>query len=192
MALIEQKPDSDWAEIGELLSAMVDDEARPGEQERAFARLRTEADLKAVWSRYHLIGDVIHGNSGEYLQVDISTRVMAQLADEPTLLAPRPGRSWVKPLAGLAVAASVTGVAIMMVQESDTPHGVNPPPVATVERSDFIRITPPATPVSAVASRSSKRDPRLDPYLVNHNEYAAVANKPGGLPYIVLVGQKGK
>jgi len=84
-----------------------------------------------------------------------------------------------KPVAGLAVAASVAIVAVFSLQTVREETAADAPVVASVPAAeDFLRAEVQA-PASAPRS--------LDAYLVQHNEYAV---NRGMLPYVRLVGHE--
>jgi sigma-E factor negative regulatory protein RseA len=92
--------------------------------------------------------------------------------------------NWLKPVAGLAVAASVALVAVLAVTS------VREQAVETVPRLA-------STQTGAPAARGSEElweriEPRIDKrmaaYLVNHNEYAASRGVQGVMPYVRIVG----
>jgi sigma-E factor negative regulatory protein RseA len=71
--------------VREKLSALVDGELGSGDLRAHLAQLKTDRELRAAWSTYHLIGDVLRGHLGP----EIIARVTDRLRDEPTVLAPR-------------------------------------------------------------------------------------------------------
>jgi len=104
---------------GEMLSAWVDGELGSGEVDALLLQLKRDPELRQRWNSYHLIGDAISGHPVSIHGDMLSQRVAEALVDEPTTLAPQ-RRSvvsrLVKPLAGLAVAASVTAIAVLSLQ----------------------------------------------------------------------------
>jgi len=89
---------SEWMD-GELDSLQAD----------LLLRRLGDADTRANWATWHLIGDTLRGDTG----CDVAARVAARLAEEPTVLAPRPligsqGRNL-----GLSIAASVAAVTVV-------------------------------------------------------------------------------
>lgn len=143
-----------------MLSSMADGETKRSDTEASVAALKHDGALRQSWSEYHLIGDLMRGvppASDDYM-----TRFSAQLAAEPTILAPK-RHTWsqrvaVASFASLAVwgAVSVTG---MM---SDTP-GIAP--MATM----------PGAQQLALESDLVATEVRLAPYLVAHQEFAPMA-----------------
>lgn len=103
-------------DIREQLSALMDGEL--GRDERAFLmrRLEHDADLRSMWTRMHLVRDVISHRPGG-APLDLSDRIMQSLADEDRKTAPlsaSASRGW-RPWLGAALAASVALVAVFAV-----------------------------------------------------------------------------
>ena len=97
------------------LSALMDDELPPDAARRALDALVDDADERAAWSRYHLIGDVIGDRHGPVPATALAGRVSQALKTEPIVLAPRRRRlaPAVRTLGGLAIAASVAVMAVL-------------------------------------------------------------------------------
>lgn len=93
------------------LSALIDGETEVHEARAMLAAMRSDPELRAAWSEYHLIGDVLR-NEGR-LSADVVSGVLQSLAEEPVVLAPvsRQPTAWQRPLAALA--ASLAGVAVV-------------------------------------------------------------------------------
>jgi len=102
----------------ERISALVDGELDEQEHQASVDKLLAHSENRKAWGRYHLIGDTLKRSLPKGMDHDFSSRVMAALDNEPTVLAPpAPAKpSWGQRVAGLAVAASVTAVAILGVQ----------------------------------------------------------------------------
>src|SRR4030067_693676 len=83
------------------LSAALDGETARAETEACITAMKHDEALRQKWSEYHMVGDLMRGIAP--VQDDFMTRFSAQLAAEPTVLAPR--RSvWPQWLAGGSVA----------------------------------------------------------------------------------------
>lgn len=94
------------------ISALVDGELETSESKSTVAALSRDKEQKSIWYSYHIIGDVMRHESD--LTIDVSSRVMAALSLEPTVLSPHPQRRakyWQRPL--IALAASAAGVAVV-------------------------------------------------------------------------------
>ncbi|MFU8837563.1 MAG: sigma-E factor negative regulatory protein [Thiohalomonadaceae bacterium] len=171
----------------EWLSALADDELHGGELQRRLDSLMRDDGLRRRWANYHAIREALHGDSQLALGSQLQQRVSAALSNEPVVLAPRRlPRNWVRHVAGLAVAASVTGVAIVGVQALNQPASL---PAAV----PILASQAPAVQAVAQAERlpnplgQQVRNDHLAPYLVNHNEYSSSTNMQGMLPYVRIV-----
>jgi len=172
------------------LSAFMDGELEAGSRNGPLEALARDPALRRNWEEYQLIGDALRGvpNVG----VRLADRVMARLADEPTVLAPaasaRPGRHG--PLRhALALAASVVGVAVV----GWLALSVNSPQVAQVAT-----LSPPAMPAPVqVAGRSEAAAPaeaaalaspsQVKPYLFAHQGHSPGAGIRGVAQYVRTV-----
>lgn len=142
------------------LSAVLDGETTRAETEACITALKHNDSLRQTWSESHLIGDLMRGVAPA--SDDYMARFSAQLASEPTVLAPRrsawPQRVAVASFASLAVwgVISITGML------SETPA---PAPMAAAP--DFQRV--------AGESEQDASNSRLAPYFVAHQEFAPMA-----------------
>jgi sigma-E factor negative regulatory protein RseA len=174
-------------EIREQLSALVDDELDKAERPLLLGRLQRDTELRDILGRYQLISEVMRGD-GQAATLGIAERVRRALEQETALAEadkPNPrGLSWLKPIAGLAVAASVAVVAVLVVTS------VREPAVETATRVASAQHAAPATRGSEeLWERIEPRiDKRMAAYLVNHNEYAASRGVQGVMPYVRIVG----
>lgn len=109
--------------LNEQLSALLDGELPPEETALLLKRLGREPELAQRLTRFRLCGDVLRGERVRP-RADFTMRVSAAIAAEAPLPAPvralRPpgGGRWLRPLAGLAVAASVAVVAVLVLRQS--------------------------------------------------------------------------
>jgi sigma-E factor negative regulatory protein RseA len=188
----------------ERLSALVDDEADSFEVRRLVDELGKHPEDLAQWGRYHLIGDAIRGGLNRSAPADFASRVSALVEQEPTLTAaPRQaGHSLLKPVAGVAMAASVAvAVLVGVMNVGGAPENTLPAP-ALAERpvtgplavEGIVQVAEgePAGPVSSApvsqtprVSRLDVPDARLHSFIVNHAEHAA---GQGLMPYVRVVG----
>ena len=169
--------------LHEQISALVDDELEEREQALLLKQLENDAELSGRLSRFQTISDALQNHLPETRSSGFHARVQAALADEPPVHRQRSGFAVLfKPVAGLALAASVAMVAVLSLQSTrQDPEAV--PAVASAPTHDsYIR----AAADDRVASSEPAAAPQnLDIYLANHNEYAV---RRGILPYVRLVG----
>lgn len=175
----------------EWISALADGELAGAEMSRALDALRNDQSLQSSWSRYHLISDALHGNLESRVDLDLHSRISKALESEPTILAPqspRKQRPWLRHVAGLAVAASVSGVAVIGFQQMNgVDSGV---PAQTMAEAappqNFVRLTP--QPVNVAVEKDSSQ--KLEPYLVEQHEYSVSSGVNGMVPYVRIVGHR--
>ncbi len=101
-------------ETREHLSALVDGEISLETSRFLVRRLGTDDELRATWTRYHLIRDCLRHQDGSIAGEDLCARVGRALESEQPVKHSRPfPTGWLKPVAGLAIAASVALMAIV-------------------------------------------------------------------------------
>jgi sigma-E factor negative regulatory protein RseA len=144
----------------QMLSAALDGESPRDETEACITALKRDDALRKTWSEYHLIGDLMRGVAPA--QDDFMARFSAQLASEPTVLAPRrsvwPQRVAVASFASLAVWGAVSLTGLM----SDSPATA---PMAVA----------PGLQQAQLAADAERDDVRFAPYMVAHQEFAPMA-----------------
>jgi len=175
--------------ISERVSDLMDGELDGSDAERTLSVLREEGAGRQAWRTYHLIGDALRDH--RVLSVGFSDRVVAGLAQEPTVLAPAaapvapPARahSWRRYLmpaaAGVAAVGFVGAVAFMMpMQEpSLTTPIAQAPQVKPTPAARVIEPTPPPVPLPAAT----------DDYLLAHQGYSPRNRLQGVAPYVRTV-----
>lgn len=157
------------------LSALLDGELEPHEAPRLWSDMKASPHLHSLWDDYHLIGTVIRRE--EPMALDMTSRIMTSLAEEPVILAPRPVRQpgWHGSL--VALAASVAGVAVVgwlaLVQQSPSS-----------ERAAMVRLEniPPVTRAVPPQGISEYQE-----YLLAHQANAPGLHMQGGAQHIRTV-----
>lgn len=125
----------------EAISSIVDNYRVPNQtSEQIIDEALKDENLANTWQNYHLIGDVLREEIPQTLQLDLSEQIAKAIADEPTVLAPKPSNSntgiglkakviqLIKPVGQLAIAASAAGLMIIGVQQNtaDTNEIITP------------------------------------------------------------------
>ncbi|VAX09324.1 hypothetical protein MNBD_GAMMA25-2382 [hydrothermal vent metagenome] len=204
----------------ERLSALMDDELIDYQQD--LDKLEQSDELKQRWMRYHLIRDVVSGHLPDTVVPDfnLASRVSAAIEHEPTILAPRrfQPRQLMKQAAGLAIAATVSAIAIISIQNPNL-NQIDVAPLATVDKPvenvlafapsgkqrqvPSLVSLPASTSANGAAVMLTSSNPthvhrltknltspsKFSGYLLNHNEYSVSSNMQGMLPYMRIVGK---
>ena len=160
--------------------------------------------MRRAWGRYHLISDALQNNLPSHMDPHLADRISRSLQHEPTLLIPEiPGRrALLRPLAGLAVAASVAAMAIVGIQYGR--QGAAPLVPGPEVAADFVIDRLPAASGGRLNLAAGGGDSRrtvapvahgysgaqMNRYLVNYNEYRRSAAMQGMLPYVRIVADE--
>lgn len=180
-------------QIREQISAFLDGELPAAEQQLLLERMGRDPALRAHWDHYQLIGDSLRKSLPLHIDLGLADRVMHELDAAPAHhgAAKSVLLRALKPLAGLAVAASVAVVAVLAVQQTRAPEpgamqiAANPQVMPGPEAYTRVEGTHWNTEAGIQQPQISNQ---LNEYLVNHSEYAASGGMPGMLPYVRVVG----
>jgi len=186
----------------EKISAFLDNDMHRDEL-MSFS-LSAEADDAKVAQRYLMLGDTLRGEMSQSSFVDVSQAVREALADEniaEQMTESAPARvesssktgffdlsAWFKPVAGMAVAASVAVVMVMTVTGQDNTAGITP--VAT--NIDTLLQTQPVVQLAAEDKTLDGKDTDLNAYINQHLEFATQDTLQGRLPYVRAVSFESK
>ena len=167
----------------EHLSTLMDGELSRETSLFMTRRLSSDGGMSGKWERYHLIRDCIRQPGSKQLVTGLQARIKTSLEAEAAPSVPVWNRNrWLKPVSGLAIAASVALMAIMVTApqpavEDAVPAQVNQPFVSPN--------TLPMAPVSQAASYDSEE--RLNVYLLRHNQMARTAGRQGFVSFVPIV-----
>lgn len=188
-------------QMRECMSALLDNEAGDLDLQRVLNKLDEDSDATHTWKRYQLLSSAMRGELNEFSNVDLSARIRQDLQsdDECHTSSSRLG-TWWKPVASVAVAASVTAVILTTTQIFTSVGGESTPATALAVNGNvspvlgngqavgFGRSTPQALQAQAIvpqeqilADEMAQR--RLDAYLRNHVENAALNTSSGLMPF---------
>lgn len=184
----------------DTLSALIDGECSPGELDRFLDEFEHSAELRQSWSRLCLTRDVTGGVRINKARPCICADVMARLDARPPAVVPGARvvplwhervRGYWKPLAGLAVAASLAAVVVTLNTTERGPAGgqgggfapqVSSPvslPVTAPRRPRELRVVS----VSAEDVQRAAFEDDLRRYLIEHSNTLADRGMGATLPY---------
>lgn len=185
----------------ENLSAFIDGELDHAESIQMVTRLDKDKQLRQHWGRYQAYGSALRDELTPALSVDFSARVCQRLAEEPVQFAPAAmpkARRLRGPLAGIAVAASLLGIAIILQQpvlestqekQATTIAEVSDPlPLAASDAINAAASSNDADQLIVSNSRNENIRAKINRLLVEHNEYNPAGDMTGMLPYSRFVG----
>jgi sigma-E factor negative regulatory protein RseA len=172
--------DSNNADVSALMDGALDRDLA----QRALDRVLGDPQLQQAWRRYHLIGDALREVPLCLKSDDISAGVMAAIAIEPTVLAPRPKpRVWQRRAAVAAIAASVASIAVLGLQQRvQVLAGGTAAELAEAAPATMGQTLPAALPAASVDADSLQR------YFVTHSELRASQPVRPLPPHASLVG----
>lgn len=161
-------------QIREQISALLDGELASGEISLLVRRMERDAGLRRAFSNYVLAGESLRAPGALVASPGFAARVAAAIDDGQVEVASAPPaelvrpRRWIRPLAGVAVAASAAVAAVLLVPAGDRGGGLQAQRAAA----------PPATPgivalQAGGASPTPAQNQRLAGYLVAHGQYAS-------------------
>lgn len=173
----------------EILSAFMDEETTAFESRRCANDLLSDKIMRLRWERYHIVREALHGNLPVAMDRNFCRSVMRRIQDQEVPGQPGKNQSFrfLKPVVGVAIAASVAALTLFGVRSFISPGSVlTPVEVAEVQLNDQRQIV---NLEDAAPTRGWYDDPRararMNSYLVNHAEYAA---RKGVMPYARIVG----
>lgn len=185
--------------LRDQLSAFIDGELPKHEIELLFKRLDGNPELRATLARYTVIGESLRTRSAEGPSRTFAQRVRAAVKESGPLAAdfanaPRRHQwRWLKPVAGLAVAATVAAVAILGLQQIQPVTDQGPQVAAGTATQPLVIGEPAAASPSYIvpapaAAGSLVNAARLTNYVVAHSEYSSPLGRRSVLSGIVAEG----
>lgn len=178
-------------ESREHLSCLMDGEINRETGRFLVRRLGSDRELCATWARYHLVRDCLRNHEGGLAGSDLSGRVQRAIAGHEVrgarTSAARRARDWLRPAAGLAVAASVALLAIIAVGPGAggvQPTADNPAALPVAESFTAPQaLTPP--PVSQQVSLAGSN--RMNAYLLRHYQATGSTGGKGFVTFVPIV-----
>lgn len=168
----------------DTISAFMDGELDDTAAARLIDTLGQDREALETWRAYHLISDALRET--RMLSEGFTARVSAQLAKEPTVLAPHRLPPAPQPRTWYALAASVAAVALVgwlgfAPQEAPlAPVAQAPVPVNLVAVKPVVEVKPAVIPLP-----SGTND-----YLLAHQGFSPRVSLQGMLPYVRTVSEQ--
>jgi sigma-E factor negative regulatory protein RseA len=196
--------DHNKAQISALMDGELDD--------MAVKKLLEDRSIQQCWQRYHIISDVMHNHTPLNTDTQLARRISELIKAEPVLLAPTPSRTlpaFLRPVAGMAVAATVAAMAILGVQQYRAGQLIDTPaPVAAnmisapmPENRAGVPVQVAEVDVERPVQRviqtpdyvpASVNNVKMSRYILNHNEYQTNTGVHGLSPHVRLVATERK
>ena len=122
----------------EQISALMDDDLALKDAEYLMTALKAKGETAASWATYHLIGDVMRGNRA--LRPDMTSRVMQEIAKQPSVLAPRVALANRQPVIWSMVAslAAVFFVGLVVLQQQSQQAKLAPVEIAQALPAEYL------------------------------------------------------
>lgn len=162
-------------QLNEKLSMLVDDQLESRQALELLKAMRDDSPLQAKARRYQLISQAIKNDHCLTANADFAQQIQRRLRDEPSYLLPRKNKQkldWQRTI-GLAAAASVAMVAVMVFSNSDK-H------TQPFERNHNLAVA--AAPATDQAKFKEYLQAHDNTWNVNHNagvqQYARLAGYP--------------
>jgi sigma-E factor negative regulatory protein RseA len=160
------------------ISALMDGELDAHQTTQQYSRIGRDADARASWDTFHLIGDALRGE--RIVSGNIAARLSERLAGEPTVLAPRARPSKRMTAYALSAAASFSAVALVSWVAFNTTSAPQSEPMAP-------SLATPVVPTSTVQLASVPSEGKMNEYLMAHQEFSPSTAIQGLAPYIRTV-----
>jgi len=180
-------------ESREHLSCLMDGEISAETGRFLVRRLGADEQLCATWARYHLVRDCLRHQDGAWAGESLADRVQQAIQGEGLPAAPhKVRRTWLRPVAGLAVAASVALMAIVAVgpQSGTTPATGE----GLVQRGEELpafsspqSLTPAPVSQQASLNGQSASNSRMGAYLLRHYQATGATGRKGFVTFVPIV-----
>ena len=185
------------SKLRESISALIDGEADELELRRVLANADAQ-EVRESWRSYHLQRDMLNGGDMRFAHIDLSLSIQTALADEA--LPAAVGSRWWRPLASVAVAASVAAVVFVSARGLNSTNSDAAVAQSNVSAAGVFPVGSFSSPVNNVAvgaammssptfAQPAALDPdqfarqRLQQYLLRHTERAAMNNGQGVISF---------
>ena len=157
------KSQSEQVTLTEHLSALLDDEAGGFEQRRVLDELSSDASLRQKLSSYALIGEAMRSENVHIARSDFLLSIHNQINDEEEYhhieiesQAVQSSRSWLRPIGGFAMAASVAAIALLGFQNYQLQNNQQPLQTLASANTSGVNTKQPKTQLTAAEMNAAK------------------------------------
>ena len=177
----------------EHLSSLMDGELSRETGLFLTRRLSADDEMCETWERYHLIRDCIRQPGSKLVVSGLSAKFNASLdAEETPTVTVRSYNRWIKPISGIAIAASVALMAIVVTapqpgELQDTgENALSASAVQPFVSPNALALTPVSQAASFTPAQQNQSN-RLNAYLLRHNQMARTAGRQGFVSFVPIV-----
>lgn len=172
-------------ETREHISSLMDGEMSRDASRFLVRRLGADDSLGSTWARYHMVRDCLRDPDGGLASRGLSSRISEAIERENPPAARRKATRWMKPAAGVAIAASVALMAVLAVGPGGTP-GQAVPDGGVVDNAAAPFNSPQGIPATPVTTQVAS-NPRVDRYLLRHYQATGSNSARGLVGFVPLV-----
>lgn len=181
-------------ESKEHLSSFMDGEFSEETGRFLVRRLGADDSLRQTWARYHLVRDCLRNQDGQFARKDLSHGVQAAISGEPQMVAgPVRSLAWLKPFAGVALAASVALFAVLTVSQGSKPDikpaGAGLAQATSVEsfKSPNILAVPPQSQPVNLSGKTYPGNQKMNTYLLRHYQASGESGGRGFVSFVPIL-----
>jgi len=182
----------------ESLSALMDGEVDELALHRVLKDMEKDTEMRAQWARFHVAQDIMKGGDAEYAHIDLSKGVMDAIAAEQPIAQIPQKKPWLKSLAGLSVAASVTVAVVLgarfnpLTQDQGSNQQLATKPVVEIVTPGDDPFRGPAMVAQSANGEVDERQlqeaqERLNSYLKQHAQDSALGQGRTAMPFARVV-----
>jgi sigma-E factor negative regulatory protein RseA len=171
-------------EIREQLSALIDGELDRDRTRFLLKRAEHDAELVAVWQRWHFVGEAMRG-SALPLRRDFARSIAARLDDEPAVeqvVIEHPRAGFARWGGGFAIAASVALVALLFTRPVDPTIEAGQPAGDQIASQPVGTLAPTALMPAVVAPSPYREQDLRPPYRFAAQTVSAQDSGNGAMP----------
>lgn len=186
-------------ESQEHLSCFMDGEINKETGRFLVRRLGADRKLRETWARYHLVRDCLRHQEGDLAGVDMCGKVQQAIAGEASQTMSQKvavvlsKAVWLKPVGGVAIAASVALMAIMTVGPGQNPVDNLPGGLAESQQAEsFVSpnnglIRSPRSQQVSVLGGSGTTSKKTHSYLLRHYQVTGSTGGTGFVSFLPIV-----